>query len=89
MKNTIKLTESELKNIIKESVYKILNEGIDYDKDITFSLLEILKVELGASELCDRLVDRLAGCIGYTGTAKALQEIKDIECPSLEDEEEA
>ena len=54
-----------------------------------FSLLEILKVELGASELCDRLVDRLAGCIGYTGAAKALQEIKDIECPSLEDEEEA
>ena len=89
MKNTIKLTESELKNIIKESVNKILKEGIDSDKDIMFSLLEILKVELGASELCDRLVDRLAGCIGYTGAAKALQEIKDIECPSLEDEEEA
>ena len=84
----IRISESELQNIIKEAVTKILKEDFDYDKNIAFSLLEQLKIELGASELCDRLLDRLSGCIGYSGVVKTLKEIKDIELPSLEDEEE-
>lgn len=78
-KNTIKLTETELNKIIKESVKNILKEGIDY-KTESFNLLEEIKECLGADNLCDRLASRLAGQIDYRGLYQALLEIYDTEC---------
>ena len=36
MKQTIKLTENELKHLIRESVKRLLNEGVDIDSDNYF-----------------------------------------------------
>lgn len=86
----IQISESELRDIIKESVSKILKEDFDnQEQNLAFALLEQLKITLGSSELCSLLASRLAGCIGYKGLIKTLQEIKDIQSPSLEDDDES
>lgn len=83
-KNTIMLTETELKNLIKESVKTIIKEGVDY-KTESFDMLENLKNCLGADQLCDRLANRLAGQIDYRGLYETLQEIYQMECNNSDD----
>jgi hypothetical protein len=78
------LTETELKNLIKESVKTIIKEGVDY-KTESFDMLENLKNCLGADQLCDRLANRLAGQIDYRGLYETLQEIYQMECNNSDD----
>lgn len=83
-KNTIKITETELQNLIKESLKSYLKESIDY-KSESLNMLNELKECLGADQLCDRLASRLAGQIDYRGLYETLQEIYQMECNNSDD----
>ena len=82
-KQLIRLTESDLKRIIEQSVKSILKEGLDYRME-ALNLLAQLKEEMGADQLCDRLASRLVGAIDHRGLYETLMDIKNIDCPSCE-----
>lgn len=82
--NTIKLSENDLHNLIKETIKKCLNESIDYKAE-SFNILSELKECLGADQLCDRLASRLAGQIDYRGLYETLKEIYELECNYSDD----
>lgn len=81
-KQLVRLTESELNKIIKESVRNILKEN-QYDFETqTWSMLEQVKECLGADDLCNRLISRLVGQIDWKGAYLTLQDIYNQECGS-------
>ena len=86
-KQLVRLTESDLNNIIKESVRNILKEN-QYDfENQTWNMLEQVKACLGADDLCNRLVSRLVGQIDWKGAYLTLQDIYNQECGGVMDEE--
>lgn len=56
-KQSIRLTESELKKIISESVKRVLKENIGRSEE-TYYLYKELQNNLGSKVLCDELADR-------------------------------
>lgn len=59
-KNTIRLTESQLKKVISESVKKVLTESdrIGWSDDV-WGMFEELKEGLGAERLCSEIAGKL------------------------------
>lgn len=82
-KNTLKLSESDLKNIIKESVAKILKEN-HYDKMGVWDMIESIKEAIGADALVSRLISRMSPMQAM----KALQDIYEVEVASQYNGEE-
>lgn len=76
--NVVKLTESELKKIVTESVRQIIKENSEQGPSIDLAN-EVMEC-IGAENLCYRLMARLAGQISWRGVYQTLQEIYDIEC---------
>lgn len=86
-KQLIRLTESDLNKIIKESVKNILREN-KYDfENQTWELVEQVKECLGSDKLCNLLISRLAGQIDWKGAYLTLKEIYEIECNNNIDED--
>lgn len=59
-KNTIRLTESQLKKVISESVKKVLTESdrLGWSNDV-WEMFEELKNGLGAERLCSEIAGKL------------------------------
>lgn len=59
-KNTIRLTESQLKKVISESVKKVLTESdrLGWSDDV-WGMFEELKEGLGAERLCSAIAGKL------------------------------
>ena len=59
-KNTIRLTESDLKNVISESIKRILNENerLGWSDDV-WGMFEELKNGLGPEKLCHEIAGKL------------------------------
>lgn len=81
MKKSIKLNESELRNIISESVKRVLKESFSNNNEV-WDLLEKVKECLGADEVCNRLVGR-----DPYAAYKVLKDIYSIECGNTIDDE--
>ena len=81
MKKRIKLNESELRNIISESVKRVLKESLSNNNEV-WDLLEKVKECLGADEVCNRLVGR-----DPYAAYKVLKDIYSIECGNTIDDE--
>ena len=80
MKKSIKLNESELRNIISESVKKVLKESFSNNNEV-WDLLEKVKECLGADEVCNRLVGR-----DPYAAYKVLKDIYSVECGNTTDD---
>jgi hypothetical protein len=82
-KNTLKLKESDLKNIIKESVAKILKEN-HYNEMGVWDMIEAIKETIGADALVSRLISRMSPMQAM----KILQDIYEVEVASQYNDEE-
>lgn len=80
MKRTIRLTESELHKVIEESVRNILNENVDYSA--VWRIIDELRTVMSDEDIIARLISR----IGPFEAQKILENIRDMEVPT-EDEE--
>lgn len=80
MKRTIKLTENELHKVIEESVRNILNENVDYSA--VWRIIDELRTVMSDEDIIARLISR----IGPFEAQKILENIRDMEVPT-EDEE--
>lgn len=86
-KNTIKLTENDLHNLIKESVVKVLKESYDinnvYDMGINF----LNQTGMSAEELFSEAIDWF-GTSGVYRWLEDMYNMRDMQNPYSEDEEE-
>ena len=80
MKRTIRLTESDLHKVIEESVRNILNENVDYSA--VWRIIDELRTVMSDEDIIARLISR----IGPFEAQKILENIRDMEVPT-EDEE--
>lgn len=80
MKQKIRLTESELHNIIKESVINVLNE------DSTPNVWDVLE-ELKEYMSCDDIIARIISRIGDYEALKIFNDIKNVELDSINEYE--
>lgn len=83
-KKLIKLTESELKGIVKNCVNNILKENKN-EQIKSFELANEIISCIGSEELCGRLMSRLAGQISWKGVFLTLKEIYNTECSNTEE----
>lgn len=87
MKQRIRLSESDLHKMIKESVRQVLREDEDYEGKC-WDLMGELMERIGSDSLCSLLMNRLAGQIDYRGVYETLQDIYAIELNGIEDEDD-
>jgi hypothetical protein len=80
MKQSIRLTESELHNIIKESVINVLNENATPN---VWDVLEELKEYMS----CDDIIARIISRIGDHEALKIFNDIKNVEIDSMNEYE--
>lgn len=81
MKRTIKLNEHELYRLVNESVRSILNENVDYSE--MWNIIDELRTVMSDEDIIARILSR----IGPFQTLKILEDIRNVEVPSNEDEE--
>lgn len=79
-KQTIKLNESQLRNIIKESIKNVLKENTEN----VWDLLEDMKQYMSSDDILARLISR----IGEYTALKYLEDIKNVEIGDNEDDAE-
>lgn len=79
-KNKIRLTESDLHRIVKESVKSVLKENA-YNDDGVWEALDYLKQFLSAEDIIARILSRL----GSFQSKKILDDIIAVECPQDEE----
>jgi len=81
MKRTIKLNEHELYRLVNESVRSILNENVDYSE--MWNIIDELRTVMSDEDIIARILSR----IGPFQALKILEDIRNVEVPSNEDEE--
>ena len=81
MKRTIKLNEHELYRLVNESVRSILNENVDYSE--MWNIIDELRTVMSDEDIIARILSR----IGPFQALKILEDIRNVEVPSPEDEE--
>lgn len=84
MKQRIRLTESQLNRVIKESVRSILreNENIPMGQSDVWDLLEQMKECMSCEDILSRLIARTPNAY------EVLEDIFNVECGDYIDEEE-
>ena len=55
MKKITRLTESDLKKLVENSVNSVLRESVDYDREIRFAQKELYKISSNLSSIGMRL----------------------------------
>ena len=55
MKKITRLTESDLRMMVENSVSKVLRESVDYDREIRFAQKELYKISSNLSSIGMRL----------------------------------
>ena len=80
MKKAIKIKESKLINIIKESIKNVLKEGTEN----VWDLLEEMKQYMSSDDILARLISR----IGEYPALKYLEDIKNVEIGDTDDDAE-
>ena len=86
-KNTIKLTENDLHNLIKESVKKVLKESYDINKVYDMGIDFLNQTGMSAEELFSEAID----WFGTSGVYKWLEDMynmRDMQNPYSEDYED-
>lgn len=84
MKRTIKLTENDLHKVIEESVRRILNEDINEGYKAMWDIIDELRTVMSDEDIIARILSR----IGQFEALKILEDIKNVEVPSPDDEVE-
>ena len=77
-KQTLKLKESQLRNIIKESIKNVLKENAEN----VWDLLEDMKQYMSSDDILARLISR----IGEYTALKYLEDIKNVEIGDTDDD---
>lgn len=77
---TMKLNESQLRNIIKESIKNVLKENTEN----VWDLLEDMKQYMSSDDILSRLISR----IGEYPALKYLEDIKNVEIGDTDDDAE-